>query len=50
MEDEYSSPQHAQQIAAAIRGAELWLVPGVGHMLPQQIAREFNRRLIEFLH
>jgi pimeloyl-ACP methyl ester carboxylesterase len=49
MEDEYSSAQHAQQIAAAIPGAEVWLVPGVGHMLPQQYAREFNRRLIEFL-
>ena len=49
VEDEYSSPQHARQIAAAIPGAELWLVPGVGHMLPQEYAREFNQRLIDFL-
>ena len=49
MEDEYSTPQHARQIAVAIPGAALWLIPSAGHMLPKECATEFNHRLIEFL-
>lgn len=49
MEDEYATPQHAQDIAGAISGAELWLMEGARHMLPQEQAPEFNRRVIEFL-
>jgi pimeloyl-ACP methyl ester carboxylesterase len=47
--DEYATPQHAIDIAAAIRGAQLWLEPGAGHMLPQEVPEEFNRRLVGFL-
>jgi len=49
MEDEHATPRHAEDIAKAIPGAELWLVPGVGHMLPRDSARVFNERLVEFL-
>ncbi len=47
--DEYATPQHARDIAEAISGAELWLLEGAKHMLPQEQAQEFNRRVIEFL-
>jgi pimeloyl-ACP methyl ester carboxylesterase len=47
--DEHATPQHAIDTAAAIRGAQLWLVPAAGHMLPQESAEVFNPRLIEFL-
>ncbi len=49
LEDEDASTQHACDIAAAIYGAEVWLLPGVGHMLPRDGPEEFNVRLIEFL-
>lgn len=49
MQDEHASPQHARDIAQSIPGAELWLLPGAGHMLPQDNAETLNRRLIEFL-
>jgi pimeloyl-ACP methyl ester carboxylesterase len=49
LEDEHATPNHARDIAAAIPNAELWLVPGAGHMLPQDCAQEFNRRVIEFI-
>lgn len=48
-EDEHATPQHAQDIAAAIPQAELWLMPGAGHMLPQDFSEEFNRRVLKFL-
>jgi pimeloyl-ACP methyl ester carboxylesterase len=48
-QDEHATPQHARDITAAIPGAELWLAPGVGHMLPQEAAERFNPRLIKFL-
>lgn len=48
-EDQHAAPQHAVDIAENITGAELWLIPGVGHMVPQDAAREFNRRLVQFL-
>jgi pimeloyl-ACP methyl ester carboxylesterase len=48
--DEYAIPQHARDIAAAMDGAELWLVPGAGHMLPQEHAELFNPRLVQFLN
>jgi len=47
--DEYASPQHAIDIAENIPGAKLWLVPGGKHMLPQEMADEFNRKVISFL-
>ncbi|MBU0511841.1 MAG: alpha/beta hydrolase [Chloroflexi bacterium] len=48
-DDEHATPQHAIDIAESIPNAELWLAPGVKHMLPQEIAEEFNRRVIVFL-
>lgn len=49
LDDEHASPQHARDLANAIPEAELWLVPGGSHMLPQQMPKEFNRRLEQFL-
>lgn len=49
MEDEHATPQHARDIAAAIPGARLWLLPEAGHMLPQDYPDEFNARLCSFL-
>ncbi len=48
-EDEHATPQHARDIARTIPGAELWLVPEAGHMLPQDHPEEFNRYVISFL-
>lgn len=48
-EDEHATPQHAIDTAAAIPGAELWLVEGGRHMLPQDQPEEFNVRLLEFM-
>jgi len=49
LEDEHASPQHAHAIAGSIPEADLWLVPGAGHMLPQTHPEEFNRRVCQFL-
>jgi pimeloyl-ACP methyl ester carboxylesterase len=48
-EDEHATPQHAEDIAKAIPGAELWLIPNAGHMVPQEAANVFNPRLLQFL-
>lgn len=47
--DEHATPQHAMDIASAIRSAELWLVPGARHMLPQEAPLQFNWRMLDFL-
>jgi len=49
MEDEHATPQHARDLAAAIPGARLWLLPEAGHMLPQDFPDVFNARLTSFL-
>lgn len=49
MEDEHATPKHARDLAGAIPGAELWLVPESGHMLIRERAAAFNLRLLEFL-
>lgn len=49
LEDVHASPQHARDIAASISKAELWLVPGVNHMLPQDMPDEFNQRVLSFI-
>ena len=49
IEDDHATPQHAEDIAAEIPNAELWLEPGAGHMLPQNIPEEFNKRVLHFL-
>lgn len=47
--DEHATRQHAIDIARGITGAELWLVDGAHHMLPQERPDEFNRRVLAFL-
>jgi pimeloyl-ACP methyl ester carboxylesterase len=47
--DEHATPQHAIEIAQAIPGAEVVLLPGTHHMLQREQADEVNRRLLEFL-
>ena len=47
--DEHATRQHAIDIARGIPGAELWLVPGGHHMLPQEQPVVFNRRMLTFL-
>lgn len=48
-DDEHATPQHARDIAENIPNAELWLVPGARHMLPQEMADGFNQKVLEFL-
>lgn len=48
-EDEHATPEHAKDIAEAIARAEIWLLPGASHMLPQENATLFNPRLVQFL-
>jgi pimeloyl-ACP methyl ester carboxylesterase len=47
--DEYTTPQHAREVAAAIPGATLWLAPGVDHMLQRQAPKQLNERLLRFI-
>lgn len=47
--DEHATRQHAMDIARGITGAELWLVEGAHHMLPQERPDEFNHRVLAFL-
>lgn len=49
IEDEHASPQHARDLADSIPAADLWLVPGADHMLPQNHPDEFNHRVLQFL-
>lgn len=49
LEDEHGTPRHAQDVSLAIPNAQLWLVPGAGHLLQQEDADIFNERLLEFL-
>ena len=48
-EDEHATPQHAMDIARSIHNADLWLVPGAKHMLPQENIPEFNPRILKYL-
>lgn len=48
-EDEHATPQHARDIFTSIAGAELWLLLGAKHMLPQENYLEFNPRILRFL-
>jgi pimeloyl-ACP methyl ester carboxylesterase len=50
IDDEHAIPQHAQDIASCLPNARVWLVPGAGHMLPQEHSHEFNAALVEFLN
>jgi len=48
-EDEHATPQHAIDVAEHIPNAELWLVEGAKHMLPQEIPDKFNQKTLTFL-
>lgn len=48
-EDEHATPQHAKDIAGSIQGAQLWLLSGANHMLPQEYPSEFNSAVLRFL-
>jgi pimeloyl-ACP methyl ester carboxylesterase len=48
-EDEHATSKHAQDIAAGIPGAKLWLVPEAAHMLQQEMPELFNKKILEFL-
>ena len=47
--DEHATPQHAIDISEHIKGADLWLVPGAKHMLPQEMSTVFNQKVLSFL-
>lgn len=47
--DEHATSQHAIDIAENIPSSEIWLVPNAGHMLPQEMPAEFNRKVLNFL-
>lgn len=48
--DEHATPQHARDIATAIPRAQLRLIRGVGHMLPQDAEDLFNEEMLAFLN
>lgn len=48
-EDEYATASQALDLAGGLRSAELWMIPGVGHMPPQEIPEKFNKRVSSFL-
>jgi len=48
-EDEYATASQALDLAERLQSAELWMVPGVGHMPPQEIPVQFNKRVSSFL-
>jgi pimeloyl-ACP methyl ester carboxylesterase len=48
-DDEHASPRHAQDLAAALPAARLWVVEGAAHMLPVDQPDLFNDASLEFL-
>ncbi|MCL6429848.1 MAG: alpha/beta hydrolase [Anaerolineae bacterium] len=49
VDDEFATPAHAEGIARAIPGAELWLIPNCGHNPQFQMPEAFNERVLGFL-
>lgn len=49
VDDEFATPAHAQSLAQAIPGAELWLIPGCRHTPHHECTEAFNARVQEFL-
>jgi len=47
--DEHATPQHAGEIAQAIPGAELVVLPRAHHMLQRERAEDVNQCLLDFL-
>lgn len=48
-EDEHATSEHARDLSAQVRGSQLWLLSGAGHMLPQEYPEIFNQRVLDFL-
>ena len=48
-DDEHATLQHAQDISDGIPGSELWVPSSAAHMLPQEIPKLLNTKLLEFL-
>ncbi len=48
-DDEFATPAHAEGIAHAIAGAELWLIPGCRHTPHHECREAFNERVLAFL-
>jgi pimeloyl-ACP methyl ester carboxylesterase len=48
-EDEHATPKHAEELAEAVPGAEVWILEGAGHMLPLENSVALNPRMLEFL-
>ncbi|HEC22320.1 MAG TPA: alpha/beta fold hydrolase [Chloroflexi bacterium] len=47
-DDEYATPQHAIDIAAALPESELWLIPGCGHIPHAAVKEQFLERVEAF--
>jgi pimeloyl-ACP methyl ester carboxylesterase len=47
--DEHATPKHAHDIAESVKNAQLWLIPGVGHMPPHEVPENFNQIVLGFL-
>ncbi len=47
--DEHATPQQSIDIAEGIPEANLWLIPGIGHMPPQDMPDVFNEKVLNFL-
>lgn len=48
-QDEHATAQHALDIAEAVPDSRVWLIPGVGHMPPQEVPKNFNQMVLDFL-
>jgi pimeloyl-ACP methyl ester carboxylesterase len=48
-QEEFVKPEHTQYLARSIPGAQLIILPGLGHMAPIQNPAEFNAAMIAFL-
>ena len=48
-EDEYATADQARDLAEGINSADLWLIPGIGHLPTQESPEDFNQRVLSFL-
>lgn len=48
-EDHVTLPEYARAVHQRIRGSEMVVLEGAGHLTNLQVPQEFNRRMLEFL-
>ncbi len=48
-EDHVTPPDHSIELAQAIPGAELLIVPGSGHLTPLEVPEAVNRAMLDWL-